>query len=160
MQGITTCLAFKDRGAEAVAFYVSLFPNSKIVHMERYQGDDGGPLTKGQLLHATFQLDGREFAAMDGGPSFSFAQGMSIMVNCDSQEEIDRLWDRLTSGGGEPGRCGWLTDRYGVSWQIIPAELGKMLTDAKAGNSTKAMEAMLKMSKLDVKTLEAAYRQK
>jgi len=149
-------LVFNDRGEEAVKFYVSLFPNSKIVSMQRSESD--GPIAKGKLLSATFELDGREYLAFDGGPTFSFSEGMSLMAMCKTQQEVDRYWTRLTEGGGEEGPCGWLKDRFGVSWQIVPEVLGQMLSDSKSGNSAAAMQAMLQMKKLDIATLEKAYR--
>lgn len=156
MPSVKPCLVFSDRGEEAVNLYVSLFSNSKVLSMAK--SDGGGPIPKGKLLHATFTLDGVEYTAFDGGPTFTFAEGVSLMVSCDSQDEIDHLWARLTENGGEPGRCGWLKDRFGMSWQIIPAVLGQFLSDPVHGDSAKAMEAMLKMDKLDIATLERAYR--
>jgi predicted 3-demethylubiquinone-9 3-methyltransferase (glyoxalase superfamily) len=155
VQGITPCLVFADRAEEAVNFYVSLFDNSRVSSVMRSDGK--GPIPEGRLMHATFELDGREFTALDGGPSFSFSDGISLAVTCNTQEEIDRLWARLTDGG-EEGPCGWLKDRYGVSWQIVPADLGEMLSDSEHGSSTKAMEAMLQMKKLVIATLRQAYR--
>jgi predicted 3-demethylubiquinone-9 3-methyltransferase (glyoxalase superfamily) len=149
-------LVFNDRGEEAIKFYVSLFPNSRIVSMQLSEQD--GPIAKGKLLNATFELDGREYVAFDGGPTFSFSEGMSLMVTCKTQQEVDRYWTKLTEGGGEEGPCGWLKDRFGVSWQIVPEVLGQMLSDSKSGNSGAAMEAMLKMKKLDIAQLEKAYR--
>ncbi len=155
IESLTVCLAFKDRAEEAVRFYVSVFPNSRILSLARSEG--GGPIPKGKLMGATFRLFGREFTAFDGGPAFSFSIGMSLMVLCRTQAEIDRLWEKL-SRGGEKGPCGWLTDRFGVSWQIVPVALGEMLSDSKHGNSEAVMEAMLKMTKLDIETLRTAYR--
>ncbi len=155
VQGITPCLVFADRAEEAVNFYVSLFNNSKVLSVMRSDGK--GPILEGKLMHASFQLDGREFTALDGGPSFSFSDGISLSVTCDTQEEIDRLWGQLTDGG-EEGPCGWLKDRFGVSWQVVPAALGEMLGDSEHGNSAKAMEAMLQMRKLDIAALRQAYR--
>jgi predicted 3-demethylubiquinone-9 3-methyltransferase (glyoxalase superfamily) len=149
-------LTFSDRAEEAVKFYVSVFPNSKVLSMMRSESD--GPLAKGSLLNATFELDGREFLAFDGGPHFQFSDGISLMVTCETQAEIDRYWTRLTEGGGEEGQCGWLKDRFGVSWQIVPAVLGDLLGDSKSGNSEAATQAMLKMKKLDIAELERAYR--
>jgi len=155
-QKITTFLTFKDQAEEAVTLYVSAFKNSRIVSLMRSEED--GPIAKGKVLNATFELDGARFMAMDGGPSFSFAQGTSLFVNCKTQEEIDELWEKL-SEGGEEQPCGWLIDRFGVSWQIIPSVLGQMMSDPESGNSKKAMEAMFKMSKLDIETLKQAYEQ-
>ena len=153
---IRPCLVFVDRAEEAIELYVSIFPNSKIVSVQRYE-QDGGPIARGKVLGAEFVLDGREFTAFDGGETFQFSEGISLMVNCDTQEQIDRYWTRLIEGGGEEGPCGWLKDRFGVSWQIVPNVLGQMLSDAKSGNSAAALQAMLKMKKLDIKTLENAY---
>ena len=154
---IRPCLTFKDRAEEAVNLYVSIFPNSKITSLVRMEAD-GGPVPKGKLLGATFELDGREFRAFDGGATFTFSEGMSIDVTCKTQEELDRYWSKLTSGGGEEGPCGWLKDPFGVSWQIIPEALGRMLSDPSAGDSQACINAMLKMKKLDIATLEKAYR--
>jgi predicted 3-demethylubiquinone-9 3-methyltransferase (glyoxalase superfamily) len=154
---IRPCLTFVDRAEEAVNLYVSIFPNSKITNLTRVEGD-GGPIPKGKLLSAIFELDGREFRAFDGGASFSFSEGISLDVTCKTQEEVDRYWTKLTENGGEEGPCGWLKDRFGVSWQIVPEQLGQMLTDSKSGNSDAAMQAMLKMKKLDIATLQKAYR--
>lgn len=154
---IRLCLTFKDRAEEAVKFYVSIFPNSRITELARAE-TEGGPIKKGSLLGAVFELDGREFRAFDGGDSFSFSQGISIDVTCKTQEEVDRYWDALTSGGGEEVACGWLRDRFGISWQIIPEQLGRMLSDPTAGDTQACMNAMLKMRKLDIAELERAYR--
>jgi len=155
-QKITTFLAFKDRGEEAVNFYVSIFKNSKIESLVRHS--EGGPGQKGGLLHATFQLDGQRFMAIDGGSYFSFAEGISMFVDCETQEEVDDLWERL-SQGGEIQQCGWLKDRYGLSWQIIPSALGELMQDEDPEKSKRVMEAMLKMTKIDIKTLRQAYDQ-
>ncbi|HEX9363342.1 MAG TPA: VOC family protein [Candidatus Dormibacteraeota bacterium] len=154
---VRPCLTFVDRAEEAVKLYVSIFPNSKITNLTRAESD-GGPIRKGKLLSAIFELDGREFRAFDGGATFSFSEGISIDVTCKTQEEVDRYWTKLTENGGEEGPCGWLKDRFGVSWQIVPEQLGQMLSDSKSGNSEAAMQAMLKMKKLDIATLQKAYR--
>jgi predicted 3-demethylubiquinone-9 3-methyltransferase (glyoxalase superfamily) len=154
MQKVTPFLTFKEKGEEAVNFYVSLFPNSKITSMSRSEVD--GPFAKGALQHASFQLAGQEFLAMDGGPSFSFDQGFSLLVNCKSQEEIDRLWEALAEGGEEQ-MCGWVKDRYGISWQIIPPMLGSLLFDPDSEKSGRVMNAMLQMKKIDIKALQQAY---
>src|SRR2546426_7182899 len=154
---ITTFLTFSDQAEEAVRLYVSVFKNSRIVSIVR--GEEGGPIAKGQLLHAAFELDGQPFMAMDAGPYFSFAQGISLFVSCETQAEIDRLWGKL-SQGGEEQPCGWLRDRFGVSWQIVPIALGEMMGAPKSGNSAKVMEALLPMSKIDIKTLRDPYRQR
>jgi predicted 3-demethylubiquinone-9 3-methyltransferase (glyoxalase superfamily) len=156
-ENVRPCLAFKDRAEEAVKFYVSLFPNSKITTLQSAEVD-AGPVRKGQLLTAIFELDGREFRALDGGETFSFSEGFSLDVTCKTQAEVDKYWNALTANGGEEGPCGWLKDRFGVSWQIVPEQLGQMLSDASSGNVEACMNAMLKMKKLDIATLEKAYR--
>lgn len=157
VESITPVLTFKEGTEEAVNLYVSLFPNSRVVNIVR---SEGGLIPAGQVMSATFELDGRPYNAFDGGASFSFSEGFSMMVTCGTQDEIDRLWDRLTQDGGEPGRCGWLKDRFGLSWQIIPADLGDMLSNRAGGNSQKAGEAMMRMGKLDIAALRAAYASK
>lgn len=157
MSQVRTCLTFKDRAAEAVELYTSLFPNSRIKEMSRVEAD-AGPLKKGQLLAAIFELDGREYRAFDGGETFTFSEGISMDVTCKTQEEVDKYWNGLTANGGEEGPCGWLKDPFGVSWQIVPEQLGQMLTDSKSGNSEAALQAMLQMKKLDIAELERAYR--
>jgi predicted 3-demethylubiquinone-9 3-methyltransferase (glyoxalase superfamily) len=154
LKKITTFLTFKEKGEEAVKFYVSLFKNSQIGEIVCYGG--GGPLPEGALMHASFQLDGQEFMAMDGGPQFGFEQGFSLFVNCETQEEIDHLWDSLREGGEEQ-MCGWVKDRYGVSWQIIPPILGELINDKDAEKSGRVIEAMLKMRKIDIGALKRAY---
>ena len=154
---VRPCITFKDRAEEAVKLYVSLFPNSKVTNLVRVEAD-GGPIPKGKLLNATFTLDGREFLAFDGGESFTFSEGISLMVNCKTQAEVDKYWSSLSANGGEEGPCGWLKDRFGVSWQIVPEALGRMLSDPKSGNAEACMNAMLKMKKLDIATLEKAYK--
>ena len=156
MSAVVPSLTFKEHAEDAMKLYVSVIKNSRIVNIMR---SDGAGVPKGAMLHGTFELDGREFTAMDGGPSFSFAEGISLVATCDTQVELDDIWKRLTEGGGEPGPCGWLKDRYGVSWQVVPKALGRMMGDAKSGNPGKVMEALLKMSKIDIATLEKAYRQ-
>ncbi|HEV2141683.1 MAG TPA: VOC family protein [Candidatus Dormibacteraeota bacterium] len=153
---IRPCIVYVDRCEEALNFYVSLFPNSKILSLQRSEAD--APIPKGKVLGATFQLDGVEYTAFDGGPSFSFTEGFSLMVTCKTQEEVDLYWSKLIANGGEEGPCGWLKDRFGLSWQIIPDVLGQMLSDSESGNSGAAMQAMLKMKKLNIAELENAYR--
>jgi predicted 3-demethylubiquinone-9 3-methyltransferase (glyoxalase superfamily) len=154
MSSVTTCLAFKDHAEDAIKLYTSVIKNSKINSIMR---GDGIGVPKGKVLHASFELDGREFTAMDGGPSFSFSEGTSLVATVDTQGELDDAWKRL-SEGGEEGPCGWLKDRFGVSWQVVPRALGEMMGDPKSGNSGKVMEALLKMKKLDIAALKAAYR--
>jgi len=155
VQNVRPSLTFKEGTEEAVNFYVSLFPNSKVVSLLRETA--GGPLPEGSVLHASFVLDGQEYTAFDGGPSFSFTEAFSFVATCETQDEIDEVWARLTDGG-EEGPCGWLKDRWGVSWQVVPTALGRMMSDPKSGNPAKVMEALLKMRKLDLATLEQAYR--
>jgi predicted 3-demethylubiquinone-9 3-methyltransferase (glyoxalase superfamily) len=157
MQKITTFLAFNDQAEEAVNFYVSIFRNSKIVNVSRY--GEGGPGPKGSVMSATFLLEGQEFMALNGGPHFTFADGISLFVNCETQEQVDELWEKL-SEGGEKGPCGWLKDKYGVSWQIIPTALGQMLGDKDPQKSQNVMQAMLQMTRIDIETLRRAYEQK
>jgi predicted 3-demethylubiquinone-9 3-methyltransferase (glyoxalase superfamily) len=154
MGKVKTYLTFKENGEEAVKLYASLIKNSKIHSIVRSEMD--GPVPKGALLNASFVLDGQEFMALDGGPYFSFSEGISIYVDCETQEEIDRLWYAL-SAGGEEQMCGWLKDKYGVSWQIIPARLGEMMTDPDREKAQRVMEAMLQMKKFNIAALEQAY---
>ena len=155
VQNVRPSLTFKEGTEDAVTFYVSLFPNSKVLSLLRATA--GGPLPEGSVLHASFVLDGQEYTAFDGGPSFSFTEAFSFVATCETQDEIDEVWARLTDGG-EEGPCGWLKDRWGVSWQVVPTALGQMMSDPKSGNPAKVMEALLKMRKLDLATLEQAYR--
>lgn len=155
MQKITTFLTFEKKGAEAVSFYTSIFKNSKIHGIHQYEGD-GGPLPKGALLHASFELDGQRFMAMDGGPHFKFEQGFSLLVNAETQEEIDRLSSSLTEDGGEQQPCGWVKDKYGISWQIVPPILGELMGGSDRERAGRVMQAMLKMKKLDIQTLKDA----
>lgn len=154
MQKITPFLWFDGNAEEAMNFYTSIFKNSKIGSVTRY--GDAGPGPKGSVMSATFQLEGQEFMALNGGPAFTFSPAISFFVNCETQEEVDAFWEKL-SEGGEKLRCGWLKDKYGLSWQIIPTALGKMLHDKDAGKSKRVMEAMLKMDKIDIKRLKQAY---
>lgn len=153
-QRITTFLTFDDQAEEAVAFYTSIFENSRIVSTSRY--GEAGPGAPGALMTATFELAGQEYMALNGGPSFAFAQGMSLFVDCETQEEVDEFWEKL-SEGGEKGPCGWLTDKYGVSWQIVPRLLGELLNDKDAEKARRVMEAMLQMSKIEIEGLKRAY---
>jgi len=153
---VRPCIVFVDRAEEAVNFYVSLVPNSKVLSITRSESD--GPIPKGKVLSAIFQLDGREYLTFDGGPSFSFTEGFSLMITCKSQQEIDHYWSKLTADGGEEGPCGWCKDRFGLSWQVIPENLGDMLGDSTHGDNAAATQAMLKMKKLDVAALERAYK--
>jgi len=154
MQKITPFLWFDDKAEEAANFYVSIFKNSKIGRVTRYA--EGAPGPKGKVMSVTFQLDGQEFYALNGGPLFSFTPAISFFVNCETQEEVDDLWDKL-SAGGEESRCGWLKDKYGLSWQIIPSALGKMLQDKDGEKAKRVMNAMLQMGKIDISRLQQAY---
>ena len=159
MQKITPCWWFDDQAEEAVKFYASMFKNSKIKSITRYSEDaakvSGRP--KGSVLTVAFKLAGQEFLALNGGPIFKFTEAVSFIVNCKTQAEVDRLWEKL-SEGGEKGQCGWLKDKYGLSWQIVPTILSKMLQDKDARKSERVMSALLQMKKLDIKRLEQAFR--
>jgi predicted 3-demethylubiquinone-9 3-methyltransferase (glyoxalase superfamily) len=161
MQTITPCLWFDDKAEEAVNFYTSILKHSRIKGITRY-GEAGAEVSgrpKGTVMTVTFQLDGQEFLALNGGPHFTFSPAISFIVNCETQQEVDELWEKL-SEGGERQRCGWLKDKYGVSWQIVPTVLGEMLQDKDAEKSAKVMEVLLKMDKLNIKTLNQAYEQR
>jgi predicted 3-demethylubiquinone-9 3-methyltransferase (glyoxalase superfamily) len=153
MQKITPFLWFDGKAEEAMNFYTSIFQNSKIGRVSRYGAAGPGP--KGTVMSATFQLAGQEFMALNGGPQFTFSPAISFYVNCETQEEVDELWEKL-SAGGEKSRCGWLKDKYGVSWQIIPSALGKLLQGPNPERSQRVMKAMLQMTKIDIKGLMRA----
>jgi predicted 3-demethylubiquinone-9 3-methyltransferase (glyoxalase superfamily) len=155
MRKITPFLWFDDKAEEAMNFYVSIFKNSKVGSVTRY--GDAGPGPKGTVMTARFQLDGQDFFALNGGPLFKFTEAISFFVNCETQEEVDELWEKLTAGGGTPQRCGWLKDKYGLSWQIIPKALGEMLGDKDPKKSQRVMQAMLQMDKIDIQGLKEAY---
>jgi predicted 3-demethylubiquinone-9 3-methyltransferase (glyoxalase superfamily) len=154
MQKITPFLWFDDKAEEAMNFYVSIFKNSKIVNVSRY--GDAGPGPKGKVMTAVFELDGQKFMALNGGPLFKFTEAISLFVDCETQQEVDELWEKL-SAGGEKSRCGWLKDKYGLSWQIIPKALGRLMGDKDPEKSKRVMMAMLQMSKIDVQALQQAY---
>src|SRR5437899_2976748 len=154
MQKITPFLWFDGNAEEAMNFYTSIFKNSKIGRINRY--GDAGPGPKGTVMSATFQLDGQGFMALNGGPQFKFTEAISFFVNCKTQREVDELWEKL-SAGGEKSRCGWLKDKYGLSWQIVPSVLGKMLQDKDAQKAKRVMQALLQMDKLDIARLKQAY---
>lgn len=156
MQKITPFLWFDGQAEEAMNFYVSVFKNSKVGRLSRY--GKGGPGPKGSVISAAFQLDGQEFFALNGGPQFKFTPAISFFVNCETQSEVDELWDKLSEGGTKE-RCGWLKDKYGLSWQIIPSILGKLLQDKDPAKSGRVMQAMLQMDKLDIQRLQQAYDQ-
>jgi predicted 3-demethylubiquinone-9 3-methyltransferase (glyoxalase superfamily) len=157
MQKITPFLWFDGKAEEAMNFYVSIFKNSKTGSVTRY--GEGGPGPKGTVMSATFQLEGQEFMALNGGPQFTFSPAISFFVNCQTQAEVDELWEKL-SDGGEKSRCGWLKDKYGVSWQIIPSALGELLRDKDPVKSKNVLQAMLQMDKIDVQRLKDAYAKK
>jgi predicted 3-demethylubiquinone-9 3-methyltransferase (glyoxalase superfamily) len=153
MQKITPFLWFNDQAEEAMNFYVSIFKNSKVGKVTRY--GEAGPGKKGTVMVATFELEGQEFIALNGGPQFKFTEAISFSVNCETQKEVDELWEKLTAGGAE-GQCGWLKDKYGLSWQINPTILGKLLGDKDPEKAKRVMQAMLKMKKIDIKRLQEA----
>jgi predicted 3-demethylubiquinone-9 3-methyltransferase (glyoxalase superfamily) len=158
VQKITPFLWFDDKAEEAANFYVSLFKNSKIGNVSRY--DEAGAKISGRpngsVMVATFQLEGQEFVALNGGPHFKFTEAVSFVVNCETQQEVDEFWERL-SEGGEEGQCGWLKDKYGLSWQIVPSVLTKMLKDQDPQKAKRVMEAMIQMKKIDIPSLKQAY---
>jgi predicted 3-demethylubiquinone-9 3-methyltransferase (glyoxalase superfamily) len=153
MQKITTFLTYNDQAEEAAKLYTSVFKNSKITNISHY--GEGAPAPAGTVMSVSFVLDGQPFSALNGGPYFKFAEGMSLFVNCETQEEIDAFWEKL-SEGGEKGPCGWLKDKFGVSWQIVPSTLGQFLQNEDTEKARRVMQAMLKMSKLDIAALEQA----
>ena len=158
MQKLTPCLWFDGQAEAAAEFYTSIFKNSKITDVARY-GQAGAEVSgrpEGTVMTVKFELDGQEFLALNGGPEFTFSPAISFMVNCETQQEVDELWAKLCDGGQEIA-CGWLTDKFGLSWQIVPTVLGRMLQDKDAEKSERAMKAMLQMKKIDIPTLERAY---
>jgi len=156
MQKITPFLWFDGNAEEAMNLYVSIFKNSKVVSVTRY--GEAGPGPKGTVMSATFQLEGQQFYALNGGPQYKFTPAISLFVSCETQKEVDELWNKL-SAGGHKDRCGWLQDKYGLSWQIIPSVLGKMLGDKNPRKSQNVMKAMLQMDKIDIAKLKQAYEQ-
>jgi predicted 3-demethylubiquinone-9 3-methyltransferase (glyoxalase superfamily) len=154
MQKITPFLWFDKNAEDAAKFYTSIFKNSKIGKVARY--GDAGPGPKGSVMTVEFELNGQQFVALNGGPEFKFTEAISFVVNCESQEEIDYFWGKLTAGGQEV-QCGWLKDKFGLSWQIVPTAIPKMLTDPDPAKSQRVMKAMLKMIKIDLPTLQRAY---
>ena len=157
MQKITPFLWFDNQAEEAMNFYISIFKNSKVVNLARY--GEAGPGPKGTVMAATFQIEGQEFVALNGGPRFKFTEAISFVVNCKTQKEVDDFWETL-SQGGEKSRCGWLKDKYGLWWQIVPTILDEMLRDKDAAKAQRVMAAMLQMDKIDIQTLKQAYAQK
>ncbi len=162
MQKITPYLWFDNQAEEAMKFYTSIFKNSKIVSIHRYPDEALHEQMKGmegKVIHGEFELAGQRFMALDGGPLFKFTEAVSLYVECGSQEEVDYFWEKLTAGGGEESMCGWLKDKYGLSWQIVPAVLGELLSDPDPQKSQRVMAAMLQMQKLDIAQLKQAYEQ-
>jgi predicted 3-demethylubiquinone-9 3-methyltransferase (glyoxalase superfamily) len=154
MQKITPFLWFDGKAEEAMNFYTSIFKNAKVGSVTRY--GDAGPGPKGSVMSATFEIEGQEFYALNGGPHYKFTPAISFFVKCKTQQEVDTYWDAL-SAGGEKMQCGWLTDKFGVSWQIIPTVLGEMLGDKDPAKARRVMEAMLKMRRIEIETLQRAY---
>ena len=154
MQSITPFLWFDGNAEEAIDFYVSIFRDSKVESVSRW--GEGGPGPKGTVMSATFRLAGQKFMALNGGPQFKFTPAISLFVNCETQEEIDDLWEKLSAGGSKE-RCGWLTDRYGLSWQVVPSVLGPLMGDPDPVRSKRVVAAMLQMTKLDIAALKRAH---
>ncbi len=157
-QGVTACLWFDNNAEEAANFYTSIFKNSRITGIARY-GEAGSEATgrpKGTAMTVAFELQGQEFLALNGGPAFTFSPAISFIVNCEAQNEVDALWEKLSEGGA-PQQCGWVTDKYGVSWQIVPSVLGAMMQDKDPAKTNRVMTALLQMKKIDIGALMAAY---
>ncbi len=155
MPRITTFLTYEARAEEAAQFYLSIFPKSRIVKITRY--GDVGPGPAGSVMTVTFELDGQEFVALNGGPHFKFTEAVSLSVECETQEEVDEYSAKLSSDGGELGPCGWVTDKFGVSWQVNPSILGEMLADPDPAKAARVFEAVLGMKKIDIAALEKAH---
>jgi predicted 3-demethylubiquinone-9 3-methyltransferase (glyoxalase superfamily) len=156
MQTITPFLWFDANAEEAVQFYTSIFKNSKIISTARY--GDAGPGPKGSVMTCQFQIAGQEFIALNGGPQFKFTEAVSFTVSCENQQEVDDYWTKLTAGGGEEGPCGWLKDKFGLSWQVVPTALPKLLQDPDPEKAQRVMKAMLQMKKIEIQELEEAYQ--
>jgi predicted 3-demethylubiquinone-9 3-methyltransferase (glyoxalase superfamily) len=154
MQKITPFLWYDGQAEEAVNFYVSIFKNSKVISFARY--GDAGPGPKGSVMTAAFQLEGQDFVALNGGPQYKFTPAISFVVSCETQAEVDELWEKL-SAGGRKDRCAWLTDKFGVSWQIVPTILSKLLQDKDLEKAKRVMQTMLQMDKIDIARLQQAY---
>jgi len=154
MQKITPFLWFDNNAEPAAEFYVSIFKNSRILNVSRY--GDAGPGPKGSVMVVNFQLAGQEFIALNGGPPFKFSEAFSLVVNCENQKEVDEYWSKLTSGGGQESQCGWLKDKFGFSWQVVPAELGKLMSAKDRARANRVMQALLQMKKLDIAKLQRA----
>jgi len=154
MKKITPFLWYDNSAEEAMNYYISIFKNSRVLSVSRYS--EGGPGAPGTVMTATFELDGQEFIALNGGPHFKFTEAISFSVNCETQEEVDEIWEKL-SAGGEKGRCGWLKDKFGLSWQVTPTALSKLLRDKDPEKAKRVMNAMLQMDKIDIRRLKEAY---
>jgi predicted 3-demethylubiquinone-9 3-methyltransferase (glyoxalase superfamily) len=154
MKNINPCLWFDTQAEEAARLYTSLFKNSKIGKISRYGKEGPGP--EGSVLTVDFQLNGQDYLALNGGPIFKFTEAVSFVANCENQEEVDFLWEKL-SEGGEKSQCGWLMDKFGLSWQIVPTRMGELMSDPDPVKTGRVMQAMLQMTKLDIAKLEAAY---
>ena len=157
MNKITPCLWFDNNAEEAVNFYCSVFKNSKVLNMSRYP--EAGPGKPGSVLTASFEIDGQPLTALNGGPQFTFTEAISLMVMCDTQQEIDDYWAKLTANGGKESQCGWLKDKYELSWQIVPRILPQLMQDKDPAKRNRVMKALLKMVKLDIARLQRAYDQ-
>lgn len=159
MHKISPCLWFNDQAEEAARFYTGIFKNSKIREISRYTqaGNDVHGRPAGSVMAVSFELDGMPFAALNGGPQFTFTEAISFQIDCRDQQEVDYYWEKLTDGGGRPVQCGWLKDKYGLSWQVVPVALKEMLLDKDKAKASRVMDAMLKMVKLDIATLKKAY---
>ena len=157
MQKISPFLWFDGNAEEAADFYVSLFKGSKILNIARY--GEAGPGPAGAVMVVNFQIEGQDFIALNGGPLFKFTEAISFVINCQTQEEVDHYWNRLTAGGGQESQCGWLKDKYGLSWQVTPTILGELLADKDQKKAQRVMQAMLQMKKIDIAALKNAYAQ-
>ena len=156
MQKITPCLWFDGKAEEAARFYVSVFRRSKIGKITHYT--EGMPLPAGTVLTVSFRIEGQDFLALNGGPEFKFTEAISLMVDCKTQKEVDELWAKLTAGGGQPVECGWLKDKYGLSWQLVPSILMKAIQDKDPAKVKRVMDAMMKMVKIDIAAIQKAYK--
>ena len=157
-QKITPFLWFDNQAEEAMKFYVSIFKNSKVLSVTRY--GDTGPGPKGTVMTASFQIEGQEFVALNGGPMFKFTEAISFVVNCETQEEVDEYWEKLLAGGGKPQQCGWLKDKFGLSWQIVPTILVELVQDENSEKTQRVMKAMMEMVKLDIAGLKRAAEER
>lgn len=158
-QKISPCLWFDQQGEQAAKFYVSVFKNSKIKHVQRYNraGAEASGQPEGTVMTVSFQLAGQDFLALNGGPHFKFTEAISLIIHCASQQEVDFYWRKLTSGGGQPSMCGWLKDKYGLSWQVVPTRVLEMITDRNPEKALRAMAAVMEMRKIDLKKVARAH---